>query len=75
MMKRLLVRAGAAEGGATAIEYALIAGMAALALLTASWAIGDSMQARFGEIAGAIGLEQQGEGARGVLSGRHSERD
>jgi pilus assembly protein Flp/PilA len=75
MMKRLLARAGAAEGGATAIEYGLIAGMAALALLTASWTMGDSMQARFGEIAGAIGLEKQGEGARGVLSGRHSERD
>jgi pilus assembly protein Flp/PilA len=75
MMKRLLVRTGAAEGGATAIAYGLIAGMVALALLTAYWTMGDSMQARFGEIAGAIGLEKQGEGARGVLFGRHSERE
>jgi pilus assembly protein Flp/PilA len=62
MMKRLLARAGAAEDGATAIEYGLIAGMAALALLTAYWTIGDSLQARFGEIAGAIGVEKQGGG-------------
>jgi len=74
-MKRHLRRLGAADGGATAIEYGLIAGAVALALLTAYWTLGESLRAGFAEITEAISLEKDEPGGRGILFGTRPEPD
>ena len=50
-MGNALRRVGADECGATSIEYSLIAGLIALAIITAAQAIGLELIAVFGEVA------------------------
>lgn len=51
------------ESGATGIECGVVAGAAALVILTAFWSVGDTLQARLMEIAGAVSAEKDREGA------------
>ena len=74
-MKRQLASLGASEGGATAIEYGLTAGLVALGLLTAYWTVGDSLRGGFAEIAGALRLEQPREDGRGIVVRTSPQRD
>ena len=75
MMTRLLARLRADAGGATAVEYGLVAGAAALIVLTAAWSLGDAFQTRFAEIAGGLGLAGEDESGRGILFGTRPGRD
>ena len=50
-MKNLIVRFGKNESGATAIEYGLIAGLIAVAIITAVGLVGTDVTAVFQEIA------------------------
>ena len=43
------------EGGATAVEYGLIAGLVAVAVITALTALGDSINALFSDVATTVG--------------------
>lgn len=75
MMKGRLACLRAAEGGATAIEYALIGGAVALGLLTAYWTAGDSLRSGFADAARAIDLQTDGQWARGIIVRTRPERD
>jgi Flp pilus assembly pilin Flp len=74
-MKASLSRYGRDEAGTTAIEYCVIAGAVALAVLTAYWTFGDSLQTRLYQVAAAIGLEQPEAGGRGIVLRTSPERD
>jgi pilus assembly protein Flp/PilA len=54
-MSTLLSRFTKDESGATAIEYGLIAALIALAIIAGAGMVGDSLDARFEEIAGELG--------------------
>jgi pilus assembly protein Flp/PilA len=62
------------ESGATAIEYGLVVGAVALALLTAYWNVGESIEATFSEVAAAMGVEKQDD-PRGIIFKTNSKRD
>ena len=53
-MRRLLKRIAADEGGATAIEYAMIASLIALLIITAVTSIGTSLSAFFTAVSGSV---------------------
>lgn len=50
-MTNLLNRFANDESGATAIEYGLIAGLIAVAIITAITKVGTQLQYKFGEVA------------------------
>jgi pilus assembly protein Flp/PilA len=53
-MKNLLIRFATNESGATAIEYGLIAGLIAVAIITAITKVGTSLQNKFNEVSGNL---------------------
>jgi pilus assembly protein Flp/PilA len=53
-MKNLLARFVDDESGAAAIEYALIAGLIALAIVVGATALGSAIGAKFTSIAGQV---------------------
>lgn len=53
-MKNLFTRFMNDESGATAIEYGLIAGLIAVAIITGATSIGDSLDTMFGDISDRI---------------------
>ncbi|MBP2233895.1 pilus assembly protein Flp/PilA [Sinorhizobium kostiense] len=55
-MKNLLVRFVRNESGATAIEYGLIAGLIAVAIITAVGAVGTDIDAAFDKIAASLNI-------------------
>ncbi len=54
IMKNLFTRFMNDESGATAIEYGLIAGLIAVAIITGATSIGDSLDTMFGDISDRI---------------------
>lgn len=62
-MKTIFARLMKDESGATAIEYGLIAALISVALITGATALGDQLDALFGNLADE--LEQQGTGIGG----------
>lgn len=52
--RQLLQQFAAAEGGATAIEYGLIAALGALAAIPAMGALGGKLSSTFGAVASAM---------------------
>ncbi|MEC5292103.1 MULTISPECIES: Flp family type IVb pilin [unclassified Aurantimonas] len=54
-MKKLIVKFGKDESGATAIEYGLIAALIGVAIIGAAGALGDGLKATFNDITDAIG--------------------
>lgn len=57
-MSKLIARFAKNESGATAIEYALIAGIMATALITALGLLGDNMDTAFTDIADSVKVEK-----------------
>ncbi|MCA1491297.1 Flp family type IVb pilin [Sinorhizobium alkalisoli] len=55
-MKNLLVRFVRNESGATAIEYGLIAGLIAVAIITAVTSVGTDVTAVFNKIATSLNI-------------------
>ncbi len=53
-MKKLIIRIAGEERGATAIEYGLIAGLIAVAIITAVTLVGTNLTSKFNAIAGAL---------------------
>lgn len=53
-MKNLIARFANDESGATAIEYGLIAGLIAVAIITAATALGTDLAALFTRISGKL---------------------
>lgn len=53
-MKNLIARFANDESGATAIEYGLIAGLIAVAIITAATALGTDLGALFTRISGKL---------------------
>ena len=53
-MRRLLTNFLADESGATAIEYALIASLIAVAIITALTTLGGKLSTTFGEVSGNL---------------------
>lgn len=53
-MSKLFARFVKDESGATAIEYGLIAALIALAIMVGAGALGNAINAKFGEIAGCL---------------------
>ena len=49
-MKKLLNRFAADQSGATAIEYGLIAGLIAVAIITAITKVGTTLQNKFNQV-------------------------
>jgi pilus assembly protein Flp/PilA len=54
-MKTIFSRFAKDEAGATAIEYGLIAGLIAVAIITAVTLVGTNLTAKFNAVAGALG--------------------
>ncbi len=53
-MKKFVLRFAKDEGGATAIEYALVAVLISIGIITAAGLIGDQLSATFSYIAGEV---------------------
>ena len=53
-MQNLFTRFIEDESGATAIEYGLIAALIAVGMIAGATAIGDQVNAKFDEVAGAV---------------------
>ncbi|MGD0635678.1 MAG: Flp family type IVb pilin [Beijerinckiaceae bacterium] len=53
-MKGLLKRFVSDQSGATAIEYGLIAGLIAVAIITAITTVGTNLQNKFSEVSGNL---------------------
>ncbi len=53
-MKNLFTRFAADQSGATAIEYGLIAGLIAVAIITAIRSVGTNLSTKFTQVAGNL---------------------
>ena len=58
-MQNLMTKFVKDESGATAIEYGLIAALIAVAMIAGATAIGDQLNKKFDEVAGAIDSADQ----------------
>jgi pilus assembly protein Flp/PilA len=54
MIKKLIKKFVKNESGATAIEYALIAGLIGVVMITAAGTLGTNVSTRLGNIAGQV---------------------
>jgi pilus assembly protein Flp/PilA len=54
VMKKLFIRFGKDESGATAIEYGLIAGLIAVVIITAVSTVGTKVSLQFSTVASAL---------------------
>ncbi|WP_331284445.1 Flp family type IVb pilin [Hoeflea alexandrii] len=69
MMKVLCTRAADCESGATAIEYALIASILSMALLTGAATVGSALKQQFGHVSHKLaGTSAQHAGPGGGTS-------
>jgi pilus assembly protein Flp/PilA len=62
------------ESGVTAIEYAMIAALIAIAMITATYLVGTNLNTTFGTIAGKLGsaTEQNTQGDQHVQTDRRT---
>ena len=71
MMKVLCTRAADCESGATAIEYALIASILSMAILTGAETVGSAIKTQFGSVSTRIAttsVHDAGQGGTSMVS-------